>query len=350
MKKLLFLFATLFAFTACSSDNDAVDPNQLPVKGLELPVPAEGELPKAGTDLTIKGKGFNEASEIWFKTVVAVEATLSRAEEGAVKAEVKSVTDAEIVVVVPEVYGTQELFLGQGEKMFPLGKLEFAEKVAPKSVKHLEGQFGSNKDKYSFDFIYGESNRVEKMTIVYPFFNTRTLDVVIDYDESDRISRIAYKVVGSKTFMGDGRVTYPSKLTVAVDKKDVKKYTYTMNEAGQLVIVADGRNDKVDKFAYDEKGLILDYTEKDYGRDKTVYAFTQDDSNAILAGTNLPNWAWHFLMTDVLSGNAYMYSLFGAGNVASVGSKNYTYEYNDAKQPTSILVNGKVIGSVVYND
>lgn len=350
MKKLLFLFATLLAFTACSSsdDKEMIDPNKLPISGLELPVPAEGEMLKAGNELTIKGKGFNEASQIWLKAVTPA----TRVLEGGVQAEVKSFSDAELVFVVPEVYGAHELFLGQGERMFPLGTLEFAEKATPKAVKRLEGAFSKSNDVYSFDFTYNAEGNVESISILQPWWgNSRVVNYNVLYNESAQIVAITAQLEGKKIFMNDGRVTYPSENTVAINNiASEKRYTYTLNQLGRVEKVADSRNDKVDKFVYDEVGNLLTYTEISYGNKPEDNNCKYDDKVSAFAAVNLPDWAWHFILVDILSANTHMYSLSGINNVTDVAGVAFSYEYNDANQPTVILADGKKIGSVVYND
>lgn len=353
MKKLFLVLTTaILAFTACSSDNDKetvdpVDPTRSPIEGLLLPTLAEGELFKGGNELNIKGKGFTEVSEIWFK---ATESTTD-AIENDIQAEVKEVSAEGIIVIAPEVYGEQELLLVQDKGSYSLGKLIFGEKIDVKVIKQLKGAFSKNSDVYTFDFQYAEDNKLTDLTISYPFFrDTRVLDFKIYYNDNNTISRITSQIKGKKVLMGDGIVTYPSAKLVTVDKIDVKKYNYTLNETAQLTMATDSRGDKVDKFAYDADGNMIEYTEIDYGRPQVAVKLSYDNEHAFFAAINLPSWAWHFIMTDVLSGNAYMYSFFSPSNATTVDKVAYTYEYNDANQPISIQVDGKEKGSASYND
>lgn len=353
MKKILaIVLISVLAITACTSDEkDTViptDPIRTPIEDLKLPSLAEGKAFKAGEELTIEGKGFTEKSEIWFKSTTKIVS-----DNKGLKAEIKRVSNTGITIMSPIVYGEQELFLGQGtENLYSLGKLTFREKSSNiGSVEQFQGTFFGNSDIYTFNFAYTQDNKLSDLAVSYPFSGKiRILDFKIYYNEDNSIKRITSQVKGQSQFMGDGVVTYPSKTTVAVDKIDVKKYNYTLNAEQQLVMVADSRNDKVDKFAYDANGNMTKYTEIDYGHAPVVVMLTYDSRESILSSIKLPSWAWHFILTDIASGNAYMYSFFSKSNAITIGEQVYDYKYNEYNQPLSIVLNGEQKGSVTYTN
>ena len=87
-------------FIACSDDDDK--DNELPIKGLEIPT-FENPV-KPGESITIKGAGFTDASEIWFRQIIS-----KTAGNGDVKAVVTDVNSTGITFTAPEVYGNQSV-------------------------------------------------------------------------------------------------------------------------------------------------------------------------------------------------------------------------------------------------
>ena len=157
MKKLLFLFMMLGLFIACSDDDDK--DNELPIKGLEIP---KFENPvKPGESITIKGEGFTEASEIWFRSIV------TRAENtGDVKATVTEVSLTGITFTAPEVYGNQSILLKENGKEYELGKMTFEEQsgesgdveILPKRIKKIVESFEDGKNIY--EYFYNDEGNV----------------------------------------------------------------------------------------------------------------------------------------------------------------------------------------------
>lgn len=136
MKKLFFLFAMLSFMVACSDDDNN---DKSPIKGLEIP---QSTTPvKPGESVTIKGEGFTQSSEIWFRAI----ATRAENRED-VKATVTEVNANGITFIAPEVYGNQSVLLKENGKEYELGKMTFEEepeeveevKILPKKIKEIK--------------------------------------------------------------------------------------------------------------------------------------------------------------------------------------------------------------------
>ena len=137
MRKLLFLFTMLAFFIACSDDDDK--DNELPIKGLEIPT-FENPV-KPGESITIKGAGFTDASEIWFRQIIS-----KTAGNGDVKAVVTEVNSTGITFTAPEVYGNQSVLLKENSKEYELGEMTFEEKssdveILPKKISKIIESF-----------------------------------------------------------------------------------------------------------------------------------------------------------------------------------------------------------------
>ncbi len=156
MRKLLFLFTMLAFFITCSDDDDK--DNELPIKGLEIP---KFENPvKPGESITIKGAGFTDASEIWFRQIIS-----KTAGNGDVKAVVTDVNSTGITFTTPEVYGNQSVLLKENSKEYELGEMTFEEKssdveILPKKISKIIESFededalkgiGKNISEFSYD-------------------------------------------------------------------------------------------------------------------------------------------------------------------------------------------------------
>lgn len=171
MKKLLFLFTMLSLLVSCSDDDDNNDKS--PIKGLEIP-PSTTPV-KPGETVTIKGAGFTEVSEIWFRAIA------TRAEDREdVKATVTKVNANGITFIAPEVYGNQSVLLKENGKEYDLGEMTFEEepeeveevKILPKKVKEIREYEDGSTDYTSYQFVYDGQDRIQKMTVLYSANNS----------------------------------------------------------------------------------------------------------------------------------------------------------------------------------
>lgn len=115
MKKLLFIFAMLAAFAACSDDDDpVVDPvDEGPIKSLVIP---EGEQ-LTGDAIMLTGGGFTTGSKIQLR---------QDGSETALETTVTEVTDVNLVFTAPvDAVGKYMLVLVQGGNSYDLGEVTF---------------------------------------------------------------------------------------------------------------------------------------------------------------------------------------------------------------------------------
>lgn len=289
--------------------------------------------------MIIKGKGFNELSEIWFKPTVT-----TKSEEGAVKAEILSVDNSQIKIMTPTIYDSQDLSLKQGDKFYPLGKLVFAPEPQLMPVKEFTIA-KSQSDFFKASFEYRDS----KLSIIkmnYPFFKTvKELTLTISY-EGDKIAKIITK--DGTRLMSDATVTYKSSTEVLVNNVESKAYTYKLNDQGMMLSRTDSRNDAKLAFTYDDKGNMLEYIITHYGNKPETTTFTYDENRSVFAATDMPKWLWNYVLTDVLSSELILQSLVSTSNALTAGEKTVSYEYNDVKQPKTISFNGAKAYEILY--
>lgn len=149
-------------FIACSDDDDK--DNELPIKGLEIPKFDNPVTP--GESITIKGEGFTEVSEIWFRSIV------TRAENtGDVKATITEVNSTGITFTTPEVYGNQSVLLKENGKEYELGKITFEEQsgesgdveILPKRIKKIVESFEDGKNIY--EYFYNDEGKLSSLQL-----------------------------------------------------------------------------------------------------------------------------------------------------------------------------------------
>lgn len=118
------MMCAIFAFISCEKPNAG---GTLPIDDLELP---DATTPiQSGADVTIKGKGFTAASEIWLNAA-------TKADPTSIKAEVVSFTETSITFKVPSTLsGKCAVILKQDGKEYPLGELTFEASAATEGAK-----------------------------------------------------------------------------------------------------------------------------------------------------------------------------------------------------------------------
>lgn len=147
---------------ACSDDDDN---NNLPIKGLEIPLSTTTPV-KPGSSVTIKGEGFTQASEIWFRQIVT-----RAASDTDVKATVTEVNSTGITFIAPEVYGNQSVLLKENGKEYELGKMTFeAEpeevediKILPKKITKVIEHEGDDNDPTIYEYTYDGQGKIKSV-------------------------------------------------------------------------------------------------------------------------------------------------------------------------------------------
>ena len=136
--KNLFLFGAILAlcFTSCSKDDDNNVTPDAPIAGVELPESDPTNPTAAGSPVTIKGKGFTKASEIWFR--VAARSTSD------VKATVTAFTQTSITFTAPDVEGSQSIVLKQDGKEQVLGEMFLAKELADAKLYSFRSEYDEN--------------------------------------------------------------------------------------------------------------------------------------------------------------------------------------------------------------
>jgi len=152
MKK--FLFFMLAAALFCGCDKDDVP---CPVTEISIPESSTENPVQPGSSVTIKGKGFTDASEIWLRGT-------DRAAEVCV--EITDVSTVSLTFTAPEVSGEQTVVLKQDGGEWNLGKLYFVELdgILPKKLIKTTLTFKEDieyTETYTYD--YDESGRLSKI-------------------------------------------------------------------------------------------------------------------------------------------------------------------------------------------
>lgn len=253
MKKLLFLFTMLACVLACS---EADDNNGNPIKGLEIP---SSTTPiKPGSSVTIKGEGFTQASEIWFKRIIT-----KATESDDVKATVTEVASTGITFIAPDVYGNQSMFLKENGKKYELGKMTFEEqpgeiedvKILPKKIKEIRDHKNGTYDSHKFD--YNDKGQIKTMTIDHRYY----LETYTYEYRSDKItSKIRYSdnttdfTDATLKFDNTGRaISYEWTSKNATAGKSEPSY----NENYLKQIKTSGINDIPEKYEYEENWKFI---------------------------------------------------------------------------------------------
>lgn len=246
MKRLIYLLMTALCvtmFTACSDD----DKNDIPINGLEIP---KFENPVApGQTITIKGEGFDEGSEIWFRK------TVTRAEDNDdVKAEVVSVNGNGITFIAPSVYGNQTVLLKQDGREYELGEMLFANepadvKILPRKIKRIT-EIDDCEEEYIYEYEYYADGRIKSCnmtdseTDLYTY-SDNTISIRNDEDENRRFNFI----------LENGRIK-----SCSLENDDWKQdYEFEYEKEGYLsksVMVDDENEQETETFSFVEGNLV----------------------------------------------------------------------------------------------
>jgi hypothetical protein len=200
---LYFLFAAIaIVFTACSDDDDPVNP----ITNLELPASSADAPLMTSTEIEIKGQGFTENSEIWFEDISG----------NKVKAEIKSVNENGITVVTPEEAGEYAIILVYNNNSFTLGTIYLTAPVKKRIKSNTDYSTGNVETTYTY-----EGNRLVKIVDADPYGG---MEKVFGYDNDGNLVS----------------TTVTALYSWSPDPIFVEKYTYEITEktANGMVITA----------------------------------------------------------------------------------------------------------------
>lgn len=251
MRKLLFLFTMLAFFIACSDDDDK--DNELPIKGLEIP---KFENPvKPGESITIKGAGFTNASEIWFRQIIS-----KAAGNGEVKAIVTDVNSTGITFTTPEVYGNQSVLLKENGKEYELGEMTFEEKSSDveilsrkisKIIESFEDEDAPNGiGKNVYEFSYDDKGRIASLKVTE---DGETEPCMSTYTYS--FNQMVIKEVGgdnqTETYtLENGKATHYKKTYLDYPEYDEYTFNYTGDYLDQIKGIAESEYPSTENFTF----------------------------------------------------------------------------------------------------
>lgn len=259
MKKLFYLLLVALGttmFTACSDDDDK---DNSPIKGVDIPKFENPVTP--GQTVTIKGEGFDEDSEIWFRAIAT-----RTADNGDVEAEVTGVDANGITFITPSVYGNQTVLLKQEGREYKLGEMAFIDEpemqILPKKIiKVTEYEV---EDGEKFDEDYNEYNYDENGRITYCKGKYGETDRY-DYAYSENEITIRYDDGYSKEklifTLENGRITKYSREEEENDelyKGDIV-LKYAGNYLSEAVMTSSDKDSETETFSF-VGGNLMKYT------------------------------------------------------------------------------------------
>lgn len=236
MKHLLFIFFVLVFMTACEKDEEKGG-GTLSIKEIELPSMTP-VIP--GFTLTIKGKWFTFASQIWLQPVTG----------GKYKqATITGVDVTGISFIAPRVYGAQNVFLQEsGETLF-LGMLIFAaepEEVAILPKKIIKVIYVTDKSPIdTLTLTYDAAGKIATKRQHKSLFNyvyTENQITETRADENSSYEECVYK-------LADGKVE-------SFKRKDTV-FSVSYSPDTNLYDLTHGVRERFEAFTFNEKGLCM---------------------------------------------------------------------------------------------
>lgn len=238
---------------ACSDDDNN---DKSPIKGLEIP---QSTTPvKPGESLTIKGEGFTQSSEIWFRAI----ATRAENRED-VKAPVTEVNANGITFIAPEVYGNQSVLLKENGKEYELGKMTFEEepeeveevKILPKRIKEIKVY--EDLDHYTiYRYDYNENGTIKEIT---------EIDMNGEEGDHQKFTYSTNKITSTKNDHPEDISTYN------LENGRLKSYTWSATYDGENGKETEGETYEVDYNGnYLSTVKITDLYDSQYNSDENI--------------------------------------------------------------------------------
>lgn len=340
MQKLLFLILLCSSFVSCSSDDDENPQTGNPISNLGMPQSSNDSPIKSGESVTIKGEGFTQLSEIWFRSVT------KSVESSDTKAEIMSITVSGISFIAPAISGERNIILKQSGQEYTLGEMYFensSETIVKKRI--LKTDYWG----YTTEFIYNEDGKVSCIK-EYELSLTKgggyNNESILTYNSEGLLIQVTEREAISKEKLGEISFEYSDKYTVKVTDKQAKGgwnayyTTLTLNELGQL---KDLKTENLQiKYEYDEIGNVSKLTKIEFYSGMyhtTTHTYKYDDKKSYLSNTGLPIWYWIYDYSNITKNSQYCYD--GPNNVTEHKSDDgglylFKYDYDDYDYPTAI--------------
>ena len=234
MKKFLFFMLAAALFCGCDKD----DAPTCPVMDISIPASSAENPVQPGSTVTIQGKGFTSASEIWLRGMARTDT----------QATVSNVTATAITFIAPAVSGEQTVILKQDGGTYELGRLFFAEEPEPEDLELLPKKVARTRTTYYDKFMiyettyqYGADGNVIEM--LENEMQDETVYGTNDYrSTADGISM---------TWKSDVDPDYTDIRTYRITDERVSSYTQTYKDAAK-----EYRSETIADVSYDTKGYV----------------------------------------------------------------------------------------------
>ncbi|MCM1301775.1 MAG: hypothetical protein NC250_01400 [Alistipes senegalensis] len=292
MKKFLFFMLAAALFCGCNKDDAPC-----PVAEVDMPASSAENPVQPGSPVTIQGKGFTSASEIWLRGMARTDT----------QATVSDVTATAITFIAPAVSGEQAVILKQDGSEWNLGKMYFVETseiaILPKKLVKIVDVDGG-----SLEYTYDNDGRLSK----------------INRDGGDEVSEIEY--TANKITVTDDY----GQMTIQLDNgratKCVEKYTddnleetnYSYGSNGYLsgfVYTSTGPEEDAYKgtLTIGEDGHLKTYQVKVEKGEYGPYTIDFTPNKNVRNNLNLDfMWDYDFMIIDELAvGYAYLLGIGG---------------------------------------
>lgn len=280
MKKFLFFMLAAALFCGCDKD----DAPTCPVTGISIPASSAENPVQPGSTVTIQGKGFTSASEIWLRGMARTDT----------QATVSNVTATAITFIAPAVSGEQAVILKQDGGTYELGRLFFAEEPEPEDLELLPKKVARTRTTY-----YDKSMIYET---TYQYGADRNVIGMLENEMQDETVNGTYKYLFSDDCISE---IYES--TFEPDYKDERTYRIS---GGKVVSYTQKYADNVKSYrcetmadvSYDTKGYVNEivfvekYTDAESSETNHGRWDIEVSGGTLIRGTWAVDYGWEYTM------------------------------------------------------
>ncbi len=256
MKKFLFFMLAAALFCGCDKD----DAPTCPVMDISIPASSAENPVQPGSTVTIQGKGFTSASEIWLRGMARTDT----------QATVSNVTATAITFIAPAVSGEQTVILKQDGGTYELGRLFFAEEPEPEDLELLPKKVARTRTTY-----YDKSMIYET---TYQYGADGNVIGMLENEMQDETVNGTYKYLFSddcisEIYESTLEPDYEDERTYRISGGKVVSYTYKYADN-----VKSYRSETMADVSYDTKGYVNEIV------------FVEKYTDAESSGTNHGRW------------------------------------------------------------